>query len=171
EECAEIEDRRHVQPNYGPKCGACAEEFPSKVEQQQARSCAKKRAEKADSELVRAKQHRAGANCECNTGSFAEVGRRQSLRPHPIMRFIELEIGRCQQSESQRCECDDKKPDGPLGFHDKGGSSLGWRAANSGSRDETNFSQINSERPRTSSVSPAARKKVAKTSLGQCAPR
>src|SRR6267154_1427471 len=157
---------KNPRPIRTPVRGQC------QVKQKQAGSGAKQWAEKAHPEFVRPKNHRAGADGESHSGAFAEISGRESLRPHPVMRLVELQIGRFQQCQTQAGNGEDKQPDRALDFHDaETGISRGWRAATSGSRGEMIFCQINSQMPRMSNVSPAARKKVATTSLGQCAPR
>src|SRR6266566_3520902 len=55
---------------------------------------------------------------ESHAGAFAEISGRKSLRPHPIMRLVELQIGRGQQRQTQAREHGEKKPDRPLDLHD-----------------------------------------------------
>src|SRR5207253_4584034 len=155
-----------------PKRGRRIDHSAPQREQKQAGAGAKHWTEKPHTTFVRAKKHRAGANGESHARALAEIGGRESLRPHPIMRLVELQIGRAQQRQTQARNREEKKPDRALDFHDaETGISRGWRATSSGSRREMIFCQINSQKARMSNVSPAARKKVAATSLGQCAPR
>src|SRR4029077_20676455 len=104
------------------------------------------RAEEANTELIRAKNSGARANGESDPRSLAEVGGRQSLRPHPIMCFVKGEICRCQQGKTNRRQRSDKKPNCARGAHVarcgapggrvvplKSPRKFGWRANASGS--------------------------------------
>src|SRR5439155_285468 len=90
---------------------------PRKIKQEQARGGGEHRTEKAHTELICAKNGGAGAHGKSDTWPLAEICRGNALRPHPVMRFVEFEIGRRQHRQSNRGQRENEKPDRARGRH------------------------------------------------------
>src|SRR6476660_80293 len=167
-----------------PQASGGAEQTARKIEQEQTCGRCENRTKETNPKLVLAKKRGAGAYGEGYTRSLAEVGGRQSLRPHPVVSFVKGKICRCQKRKTNRRQRSDKEPDCARGAHVarfgapdgralsmKSPIKLGWRANTSGSHFRAAILQINSKKLSKSNASPIARKSVARTSVGQCAPR
>src|SRR6476620_6020073 len=154
------------------------------MEQEQTCSGCEHGTEEANTKLVRNKNSGARTYGESDTRSLTEIGGRQSLRPHPVMRFVEGEICRCQKRKTNRRQRGDKEPDSACGAHIarcgalsvralslKSSSKVGWCTNTSGIHFRAAILQITSKKLSKSNASPIPRKSVATTSLGQCAPR
>ena len=76
----------------------------------QTRSRAEERTPEADAEFGRAKNRGAGADGERDAGAFAEIAGRETLRPHPVMRFVEGEIGRAEKRQPNRRQAENEEP-------------------------------------------------------------
>src|SRR5207245_9562496 len=101
---------------------------------------------------------------EGDARALAEIRRRQTLRPQPIMRFVELQIAYREHRQSHRGKRDDKEPDRASRTHRGGSKSkLGCRARIAGAHFRAAHRQTSSSKARMSNVSPAARNKLATT--------
>src|SRR5205085_7249024 len=97
---------------------------------------------------------------------------RQSLRPHPVMRLVEFEVGRSQHRQSNQGQGCDEEPNRSCFVHSAGlTTKLGCRAKSSGAHLLASQRQSNSSAARIKNASAAAKNIVPTTSLGQCAPK
>src|SRR6476661_5900566 len=87
-EIADVEERDGVERDHRPEPGALIEQFPREIIEQQARRRAEDWAPKANAEFRGAKNRGTASNHERDSGSLAEIRRREALGPHPVMRFI-----------------------------------------------------------------------------------
>src|SRR4029077_19108343 len=94
---ANVENWCGIQTNDCPQTSGGAEQTARKIEQEQTCGCREHRTEEANTKLVGAKNSGARTYGESDTRSLAEIGGRQSFRPHPVMRFVKGEICRCQK--------------------------------------------------------------------------
>src|SRR4029077_10875009 len=106
-----VENRRGVQTNDCPQTSSGAKQTARKIEQKQTCRRCEHRTEETNTKLVRSKNRSARAYGKSYTRSLAEVGGRQSLRPHPVMRFVKGEICRRQKRKTNRRQRGDKEPD------------------------------------------------------------
>src|SRR5439155_19489667 len=82
----------------------------SKIEKKQTCAGGENRAPETHAEFSRAENRGAGANRERDPRTFAEITGCQSLRPHPVMCFVEFEIGRYQHRQSNTGQRSDEQP-------------------------------------------------------------
>src|SRR5436189_10427 len=85
-----------------PQTGSRTEQSACKIEQEQTCARSEYRTKKAHTKFVCAENRSAGAYDKSDSWPFAEVGWRQALRPHPVVRLVEFEIGCRQHRQSNR---------------------------------------------------------------------
>ena len=98
-ETAEIEDRRDIERDHGPKAGERTKQPLRKVIEKQTRPGGEQRTPKANPKLVVAKNHGARPDGESDARTLAEIGERGPLRPHPIIGFVGRQLRRAEQRQ------------------------------------------------------------------------
>ncbi len=172
DEAAEIENGGDIKRDHSPEAGERAKQAGRKIIQQQARAGGEKRAPEAHPEFVVAKERRARPDDEGHAGTFAEIRERRPLPPHPVISLVGRELGGVQKREPNRREHEQKNPHRARRAHEmESPTRRGCLTKNCGAQRAAARRYTVSRSARRSAVSPAARKKVASTSLGQCAPR
>src|SRR5207245_1217654 len=87
-ERTDVENGRDIERDHGPETDIFVKQAPPEIKKKQTCAGGKNRAPETHTELGRAKEHRAGANRKRDARTFTEITRRETLRPHPVMRFI-----------------------------------------------------------------------------------
>ena len=110
DQVADVEERDGVERDDRPEAGLLAEEFSREIIEEQAGRRAEDRTPEADPEFGVAEKRGAGANRKRDPGPFAEIGGRQAVGPHPVMRLVEGKVGGAEQGKPDRRETEDEEP-------------------------------------------------------------
>src|SRR3984893_5291050 len=123
EEIADVENRTRVEREHRPESRRRVEKAAREIVNKQAGAGAQDRTPEADPEFGRAKKRGAGPDREGDSRPLAEVGGRQALRPHPVMRLIELKIGRAEKRKADCGQAEDEEPNRSRVTHEVASSS------------------------------------------------
>ena len=170
DEGADVKDGCDVEREHDPESSGGVEEPAREVVEEQTRPRSQDWTPKAHAKIRRTEKGRARPDGERHPGALAEVSGRETLRPHPVMRFVERKIGRADQRQPNARKHEEKQPDCARRAHVPP-IKRECRANNSGHQRFPARRQVHSNSAAMSRATPTARKAVVITSLGQCAPR